>query len=228
MSVVPTRVQERIVFYEAHLPEWTANAAALALSPSQLAAMQELVTKAREAYAAARIAQQAAIDATLAMRQAVARMHAAPGAGQAIIDSIRLRAQTTDNPNIYNLGGIPEPKKPGRRAVPREPGIITRFDVSLLQTGALVLSWECANPKGTTGTMYEVLRQLGSGASAGPFEHVATVGERTIVDSRVPSGAGRVTYQVTPVRSTVRGVPARHEVALGVPGVIPEKARMAA
>lgn len=228
MSVVPTRVHDRIVFYETHLPEWNANAAALALSPSQLAAMQELVTKAREAYAAAQVAQQEAMVATQVLKDAMAKMHAAPGAGQDIIDSIRLRAQATDNPNVYNLGGIPEPRKPGRRAVPKEPGRITRFNVELRATGAIALSWTCTNPRGTTGTMYEVLRQIGEPASNQPFEHVATVGEKSIVDAGVPSGVGRVTYQVTPIRSTVRGLPSQHTVALGVAPTREEGARMAA
>jgi len=223
MTVVPTRVHDRIVFYETHLPEWSANAAALALSPSQLAAMEELVTEARQAYAAAQVAQQEAMVATQVLKDAMERMHAAPGAGQDIIDAVRLRAQLTDDPNIYVLGGIPEPKKPGPRAVPKAPGRITRFNVELRATGAIALSWKCTNPRGTNGTMYEVLRQIGGGPGAGPFEHVATVGEKSIVDTTVPSGAGRVTYKVTPVRSTVRGVPTLHEINLGVPGEAPTR-----
>lgn len=70
------------------------------------------------------------------------------------------------------------------------------------------------NPSDTQGTIYEVKRQIGSGA----FNFVGTTGVRVFTDDTLPNGSAPVTYQVTAVRSMQRGNPAQFTVNFGFGG----------
>ncbi len=39
-------------------------------------------------------------------------------------------------------------------------GLPSRFAVQLQATGSLTLTWECKNPRGSEGTIYQVWRRL--------------------------------------------------------------------
>lgn len=211
MGVVPESRLGKIEFYEAHLAPWTTSAAAIGLTPASVTALGGLTTNARKAFDAAEAARQAAKSATQAFYDAVRAMHNGPGAGADMIDAIRNKAQTTNNPNVYTLAQIPPPATPG--ATP-PPGTPFDFTVGLLQDGSLELKWKCGNPSGTQGTIYEVKRQIGGGA----FAFVGATGVRTFTDDTLPNGSAPVTYQITAVRSTQRGNPAQFVVNFGMGG----------
>jgi hypothetical protein len=213
MGVVPDTRLGKIEFYESHLPPWTSSAAAIGLTPAAVTALGVLTSTARKAYNDAEAARQAAKTATQAFYDAVSAMHSGPGAGQDMIDQIRVRAQTTDDPNVYVLAQIPPPGTPG---VTPPPGTPFDFTVGLLQNGAVELKWKCNNPSGTQGTIYEVLRRTGSGT--GTFTFVGAPGVRSFTDETLPGGASPVTYQITAVRSTQRGKPAQFTVNFGIEG----------
>ena len=102
------------------------------------------------------------------------------------------------------------------------PGTPSRFGVKLLQNGAVELTWRCKNPARAEGTVYEIRRSIG-GVGVEPMTPIATVGQRKYLDRDIPVGAlaeadGRVTYQITALRSTARGKPAMHTVRFGTPG----------
>lgn len=211
MGVVPDSRLGKIEFYEAHIAPWTSNAAAIGVTPASVTSLAALTTTARKAYESAESARQAAKAATQAFYDAVRAMHSGPGAGQDMIDQIRVRAQSTNNPNVYVLAQIPPPATPGTTPPPGTP---FEFTVGLLQNGALELKWKCNNPSGTQGTIYEVLRKIGSGA----FNFVGASGVRVFTDETLPSGSAPVTYQITAVRSTSRGNPAQFTVNFGIGG----------
>jgi hypothetical protein len=94
------------------------------------------------------------------------------------------------------------------------PGTPTDFTASLNQTGVVTLKWKCANPAGTTGTIYECRRKIGNGS----FAFIGAVGTREFADATLPAGSIGVLYEVTAVRSTVRGNPALFNVNFGVGG----------
>ena len=81
--------------------------------------------------------------------------------------------------------------------------------------GTLELKWKCANPAGTQGTMYEVLRKVGTAAS---FSFVGGSGVKSFTDDTLPIGVSPVRYQITAVRSTSRGKPAQFIVNFGTGG----------
>jgi hypothetical protein len=211
MGIVPDSRLGKIEFYEAHLAPWTASAAAIGLTPASVTALDALTADARKAFNDTEVARLAAKAATQAFHDAVRAMHSGPGAGADMIDAIRNKAESTDNPNVYVLAQIPPPAVPGTTPPPGTP---LDFTVGLLQNGALELKWKCNNPSGTQGTIYEVKRRIG----AGDFGFVGATGVRVFTDDTLPSGSAPVTYQITAVRSTSRGNPAQFTVNFGTGG----------
>ncbi|XVJ58669.1 MAG: hypothetical protein HEQ23_04410 [Tepidisphaera sp.] len=211
MGIVPTTRLGKIEFYEAHIAPWTSNAAAVGLLPATVTALATATTQARAAFNAAEAARQAAKTATQNFYDKVRAMHNGPGAGQDMIDTIRLYAETKNDPNVYTLAQIPPPATPGTTPPPGTP---YEFAVGLLQNGAVELKWKCNNPSGTSGTIYEVMRKTGSGG----FVFVGGTGVRVFVDETIPAGSAPVTYQITAVRSTTRGNPAQFTVNFGIGG----------
>jgi hypothetical protein len=216
MSIVPTTRLEKIEFYESHIDPWEAGPTKIGLTAAQVTALATLTTQARAAYNAAEAARQASKAATLNYYERVRAMHSGPGAGSDMIELIKNYADTTDNAQVYVDAQIPAPATPG---VTPPPGTPFEFTVGLLQNGAVELKWKCNNPSGTSGTIYEVKRRIGSAASA-PFTFVGATGVRSFTDETIPGGGGSspCTYQVTAVRSTARGNPAQFTVSFGIGG----------
>lgn len=208
MGTFPSTRLGKIEFYEAHLPAWAVNAVAIGLSASSISDLTALTVAARSAYDAHVAAQAAARAATVAFHETVSVMHSGPGAGSDMIKTIRAFAQNTDDPNVYVLAQIPPPATPG---VTPPPGTPFDFRVELLQNGALDLKWKCKNPSGVGGTVYEVMRRIGSE----PFVYLDAPGVRQFTDDGVPAGSASATYQITAVRSTTRGNPAQFTVQFG-------------
>ena len=216
MPIVPGTNIGKITFYEAHIAKWTANATNIGLVAADCTALDALITSARKAYDDQQIALAAAKSATTAMRLAVAQMHTL---GAADIAKIKAFAEATDNDGVYVLADIPAPAAPSPVGPPGTP---FDFTVGLAQSGAVILKWKCVNPSGASGTVYEVRRRIGSSGSGGGggFNFVGAVGTRSFTDETIPSGSSGVTYEITAVRSTRRGLPAQFNVNFGVGGVV--------
>jgi hypothetical protein len=209
MSVVPSTLEAKIAFYEDHNPLWSTNAVAIGTTASEVTDLETKTTAARAAIEAQRAAQIAAQSATLALHDAV---NAMAGAGSDIIKQIRAKAATDGN-SVYVLAGIPAPAVPAPVGPPGTPG---NFTVELNGDGSLNLGWKCANPVNSMGTIYQVYRRIGA---AGEFTFIGASGTRRFIDATLPAGqGGPVTYQITPVRSTVAGPAAQFLVNFGTGG----------
>jgi hypothetical protein len=211
MRTVPETRLGKIEFYESRLGPWAASGAAIGLAIDSILALAAKTAAARAAYDTHLAAAAAARAATTDFYQTVTAMHGDPGAGSDMIATIRNYAQVQDDPEVYTLAQIPPPASPG---TPPPPGVPTDFGVELLASGALSLTWKSRNPRGVGGTIYELVRQVDGGA----FTFVGSTGSRVFTDDTVPAGAAAVTYQITAVRSTARGKPARHTVRFGGAG----------
>lgn len=211
MRTVPQTNLARIEFYEAHIEPWAADPAAIGLTPDSVAALETRIAAARAAYDAHQAAQFAAAAAALDYRLKAEALHADPGAGADMIQSIKNFAQSTDDPNVYVRASLPAPPVPGR--VPA-PGTPYAFRFTLHQTGELTLTWKCKNP--AAGTTYEIRRSV-QGCHA--FTFLATSGRRRFTDRTLPAGSAMAVYDVTALRSTARGRPARFIVNLGVAAI---------
>lgn len=209
MRVVPRPDSLAVEFYAVHAPIWQAGASSIGLNPGEADEVADLAAAARDAIAAQHQAQQAARKATLDCELAVARLRSA---GSACIG--RIRAAAASDPAVYSAASLPPPATPGPIAPPGQP---VAFDAQFVDNvGALRLTWRCKNPRGSAGTMYEVWRRDETAGGAGGFRFVAIVGEKRFVDETIPAGTPAVEYQVTAVRSTRRGQPARHVVNFGM------------
>lgn len=217
MRLVPQQRVRRIEFYESHLHPWQAHAAEIGLTSTFVSELADLTAEARAAILAHREAEEAAKAATQRFHDAVAAMQ---GKGAAAIRVIRNTAETQHAPNVYSLAEIAPPKD-GSKTPP--PGIPSQLKVELLATGALRLTWKCNNPDGTTGTLYEIKRRMvsrgmpGAGENA-EFVYIGASGVKRFIDTSLPPGPTRVTYQITAIRSTRASHPAQFTINFGVEG----------
>lgn len=209
MSVIPQKKSEQLAFFEAHYPVWLATPTSVGLTAAQVTAWKAQVQAARTAFDAAQVARNAARTAT--GNQDTALETAFHGCAD-LVRVIKSYAEQQANPQtVYDAAAIPAPSS-GSPVGP--PGTPTDFSVSLQQNGAVNLAWKCVNPEGAVGTIYEVRRKTGTG----PFEFVGAVGVRKFTDDTLPAGSTNVVYQITGVRTTVRGEPAQFNVNFGVGG----------
>jgi hypothetical protein len=94
------------------------------------------------------------------------------------------------------------------------PGTASNFKVALNGDGSIDLTWKCNNPRGTTGTMYQIFR--GFDGAEGAFEYLGGVGEKKYHDDTIPAGTTSVTYKIQAVRSTAVGGWAVFNVSFGM------------
>lgn len=209
MSVIPTTRIGKVEFYEVHSPVWAAQAAAVGLTTTETAEITQRTEKSRGAYQAMLTARASAKAATEDFYDNVADM-ASYGAG--LMSKIRGFAESTANPTVYIMAQIPAPATPTPAPAPGKP---MDFSVELSESGVIMLKWKCVNPVGTTGTIYEVRRRIGAGS---PWTFLGATGVKSFDDDTLPAGSTGVTYEISAVRSTKRGLPGQFNVNFGVGG----------
>lgn len=205
MGIEPRSINERINFWQNHIAPFTTNAVAIGTTTAAVTDLGTKATAARAAYVAQTQAMQAMKSATADLKTAMIAMSTA---GMAIVDQIRGKARLSGDV-VYNLADIPVPATPSAKG---NPGTPNQFKLQLLEDGTLIIKWKCANPTGTTGTIYQVERRIGA---TGPFEALGGSGKKEFADAEIPLGATSVTYQIRAVRSTAIGNPAMLTVSFG-------------
>jgi hypothetical protein len=218
-KVLPATRVRRIEFCESHLGVFAERADLIGTTDAAVADLADKTAATRAAYEAARAAQQAARSATLEYHLAAAAMTLAAAD---IVKQVKAKAATSADDGVYALAEIPVPRRPSPAPPPGKP---TAFAAALNADGSVTLRWTCANPRGTSGTLYQVWRRVGAG---GPFEHLGATGVKRFTDAMLPAGAGAVTYQIQAVRSTAAGARAQFNVNFGVAGGASAAARLAA
>lgn len=209
MAVVPSKPIDKVQFYEDHVAPFTTNAIAIGLTSTECTDLGAKSTAARAAYNAQQSAQQVARAATETFHNTVDTLGTT---GAALLKKIRAKAEQTGNPDVYALARIPAPAVPSPRPAPGKP---TDLKVTLDGNGALILTWKCPNPVGSSGTIYQIYRAVGSSED---FAYLGGVGTRKYTDSTVPAGATRLTYQIQAARSTAVGLWATFIVSFGSGG----------
>jgi hypothetical protein len=209
MATMPGKRLERIAFCKQHGLVWTGVGDQIGTNPAAVTALVTAVTATEagwQAVLAARDAARAAEGDFLELYGQMSEQCAR------LISTIRSFAKS--NPateqSTYGLAQIPAPKAPA--PVPA-PGIPYAPKVQLQTGGTLQLKWSCDNPRTAAGTVYEVSRQEGSG----PAVALGTIGKRSFTDTSIPAGAAALTYSITAMRSTIRGIPAQFNVQFGTP-----------
>lgn len=205
MRTVPRKLTDKLTFYGVHLAKWAENAEALGVSEDAIAELGAKLAATKAAYDAQCQAQQLAQVATARLKNAADELSVV---GSSIIQQIRSTA-ATGGPGIYSLASIAGPSGPSPMA---EPGTPRNLKYTLDAIGALHLKWSCRNPRGSTGTVYQVWRRIGFD---GPLVYLAGVGGKEFVDATIPAGTARVTYKVQALRSTGVGQAAEFGVQFG-------------
>ena len=209
MRVVPSKIAQRIQFYQLHGARFLDHAAEIGVSPDEAAELRALAAAAREAYAAQRAARMAAETATQRLRIADEAMSRA-GAG--LIRKVRAHAEVSRSDGVYALAWLPLPARPSPVGA---PGRAYALGTRLTADGSLELTWRADHPAGCTNVIYQVYRRTDP---AGEFAHLGVTGKRRFLDQTLPSGAAQVVYRIRGTRSTAVGDDAEFPVNFGTSG----------
>lgn len=213
MPILPRSINDMLNFAEVHADVFDEAFAQIGLSHEEAVRFKEAASQAKADHTAQMAAENVKLAATLAAHMSMTRLRAV---ASETLATIKAFAETQEEPlAVYAAAEIPRPSAGGPLAAPGKP---FKFRTALLSDGEVTLAWACVHPKGSSGTMYEVRRRVGAAGGApqnGRFELLGTVGTKTFTDSTIPAGATSVVYEVTAVRSTVRGEAAQFNVNFG-------------
>lgn len=202
MTVIPPNRQDAIIFCEAHMPVWAANAAAIGLTPAQVTSLQNFTTTARTKFNSAQAARQASVAATDDYYNAVRSMR---GQAADLVRLIKAKAEADNNPNVYVIAQIPPPAPPS--AVPA-PGKPTDIQVTLNPGGSITITWESTNSAPSSGAFFLVSRKINGGPNATPgFVGIGGTSVREFTDDTIAAGTPGISYIIQGFRGTRAGIP---------------------
>ncbi|MFG0284230.1 MAG: hypothetical protein ACF8R7_07385 [Phycisphaerales bacterium JB039] len=197
-------------FFEEHAPIWAADPAAIGLTLDQCNSLTAAVAEASAKHSAAYQARQSSKAATVDQNDALTTL---AELGAQLIKIIRAFAIQTGDPGVFAAAQIPEPKTPEPIA-PVNPSAV-RFE---LQTdGSLLVKWDGVKSNGTT---FVVQRSVvpGPGEPSTGYSNVASVGEKSFVDTTIPAGAVSATYVIRALKGgqmTTGSAPATAQFVYG-------------
>ncbi|MFG0285210.1 MAG: hypothetical protein ACF8R7_12370 [Phycisphaerales bacterium JB039] len=195
-TALPRNTSDRIWFFRILADQWAEladPAAAIGVSPAQVAQLEAVSAEALEAYRAALAAREAAQAATAKLSRA---MSALGERGGALVGQVRAHARTTGDDNVYAAARIPAPKAPSPAPAPRPPrlrGIDVKYD------GALEITWDVTQPApgAQVHTQIERALQTGDGAgNIGPWRLLAVTSAKRYLDRTVPAGTWAAHYRL--------------------------------
>jgi hypothetical protein len=207
-SILPADKVGRIEWCENHNAPLSTNAVAVGTTTTAVTDLATKTTSARAAYNAQQAARYALKSATIDFNLAV---DALTTAAADILKQVKAKAATAGD-GVYAMADVPVPAIPSPKPPPGKP---CNFTATLGEEGGLTLKWKCPNPRGTSGTIYQIWRRT---SPTGEFTYLAGTGTRSFVDATIPAGSTAVTYQIQAVRSTAVGPWAQFNVNFGVTG----------
>jgi hypothetical protein len=211
MSVRPDKKQEQIQFAQERIAPWTSNAAELNLSPQIITAISEATDAAATTYSTARTSRNEAKAATAAADLNIRFMNTLVAEA---VKTIRLKAQSTNNPKLYTIAQIPAPAAPTAAKPPTKPTDLRAVIGSGGATSGLTIQWKPSpsNPDqdaSTAGVLFIVRRRLAGQTgwtilgSAKP-SRAGTRGFSSFTDTTLPANPQGLQYTVQGVRSNGR------------------------
>jgi hypothetical protein len=197
-STVPSSPRTDVLAWcLAHIDVFTANAAAIGITPAQATNFKNLVNTFAAKEAAKEAARIAAETATQASNDAYTPMRRQMSQ---IIATVRAFAIDTNNPRVLELAQVPPRAEPSTIGPPGKP---TNMTVELVPgTGAVQIRWRSVNPQGAAGTSYIIRRKLPTEQN---FSFLGVTGERRFVDQSFVAGPDTVQYTVQGQRADSAG-----------------------
>lgn len=213
MATYPTSPRlDFLQWCKTHTDVFVNNAAAIGLSPASAAAFSSAYDAARAAVDDQDAAKEAAKAAT---QEAQARLDDLLASASQTVGTIRIFAESTNNPTVYAVAQITPPQPP--TAVP-PPNPATDLSATLdANTGNITLRWKATQPEGAAGTTYSIFRRAQGQAD---FVILGSSGKKSFVDQTFFAGPDSVEYKIQAVRSGILGpMSATLSVSFGrVPG----------
>src|SRR5882757_5823739 len=109
MSVVPTKIPDKINWFALRQAAWTTNSTAIGISSAEMTTMSAKILTAQNALAAHDAAMTASKDATVALYEAANLMGIY---GADLIKKIRAKAGQVGGDSVYVLSSVPPPATP--------------------------------------------------------------------------------------------------------------------
>lgn len=196
-SIIGNTRQELSDFVNAHTQPWSDHTAAVGLPASQLAGLKAALAATEASLKTVNELRAQSLAASAANADAFADLRTAAAT---CVRSIKAFADAAPNPaTVYQTAAIPMPLPPGPS---QNPSTGTDFTAALnLSNGGLELRWKATQPQGVSGVIWNVQRQINSGA----FVNIGAVGEKKFIDSTIPAEAITASYKVTPQRGQQTG-----------------------
>jgi hypothetical protein len=200
MGVLPTKIIERLQWFEQRESLWTANAAQIGLQPAQVTQLSGFIATARTKYDEAQTARAASEMSTFMMKEAVRDMSVF---GSDLIKTIKAFAETTGNKNVYALASVPPPAPPSPAGPPEAPTDIVGDPNA---DGTVTVRWRGSL---RSQTFFTVWRKIGS---AGSFVQIGAVAAKAFIDTGVPQGVASVSYIIRAQRNNLVSQPSTEAV----------------
>lgn len=198
MRVLPRARTAKIEWFEARLPAWLADPAAIGLTLAQVQSLQTRTAAARAAHDAAEQARAASQAATTDFHNETDAMERD---GRALIATIKAFADTADDPAVFARAQVPPPEAPSPLGPPGRPHSV---HASLTGLGGLHLTWRAEDAAPSTGAYFILQRRLDDEPA---FTLLGAAANKHFTDNTIPAGARRATYLVTGFRGDRAGEP---------------------
>jgi len=192
-SNIPSQPKiDQIVWFENHLPLWTAIPTAFGVPTAQITALNAAVTAARGAYNAAQAARQTSKNATTAETMQVGTMLTL---GRDTVNVMKAFIKNSNNGALWAQAGLEPSATSGSAADPVAP---TSLSATLDSQGNVIVKWKTSQPAGVSGVIYSVRRSVDGGA----FTLLDSVGGKMFTDETVAIGTQSVSYALKAKRGT--------------------------
>ncbi|QQS09721.1 MAG: fibronectin type III domain-containing protein [Phycisphaerales bacterium] len=198
MGTYPTSPRlDFLQWCKTHADVFTNSAAAIGLSPASAASFSAAYDAARAAVDDQDAAREAAKAAT---QEALDKVRALMESASQTVSTIRVFAESTNNPTVYNVAQINPPQP--HTAIPA-PNPATDLSATLdAISGNITIRWKATQPLGAAGTTYSVLRRA---AGQADFVNLGSTRRKSFVDEGFFAGPDSVEYKVQVVRGGIFG-----------------------
>lgn len=191
MSELPNGRQERLEYFEAHIEPFTANAAAIGVTPAQAMMLKNAASTNRADFSKMMAARDASKAATVTFYNT---NNTLVDLGRDLIKTIKAFAATTNNPNVYALANIDPPAPPTPVPAPETP---TDFTGYVTPDGVVTLSWK-ATPSGPSSGVFFVCERKRMSETG--YTILTATMEKACMDPSAHVEASQVQYRIKAVR----------------------------
>ena len=192
MATVDNTYLGRLEFFEARLPVWAKNPAAIGLSTGDLDELALRVAEARARYDSLASLRSRVRAETSAQKDANTAMY---DLGIDLVQTIRAFAELTDDDGVYTAAQVPPIRPPSPLPPPPKP---SNLSFELLPGGTLRLRWKGTIARGASFAVYRKLE-----GEAG-FTLLDAVAAKSFDDTTIPSGTSEIVYFIQARRDRYR------------------------